>query len=278
MLGRTRRSQRGHRIFDAMLMQHNDVHITFHHQHATLVANRRARLRQAIELAPFFKNRRLGRIQIFGLTLAHHATAKTNYLIALIDDRKHHPIAKAIIFALGFFFFDHQTRFDQLRIPVVIRKDLFQRLPVIPARGITETKTRGDLTRHAATFEVSDCLRRIFQLRTVKVARLFQRIKKTGGSLVFRSRIPLFHRHLHADRFGQRAHSIRKRNRLVFHHKAHRRTMRAASETVIELLGRTHGERGRFFLVKRAAGLIVLAGFLERQIALHHINNVNAIE
>ncbi len=54
--------------------------------------------------------------------------------------------------------------------------------------------------------------------------------------------------------------------------------MSAAAEAVIELLARTHRERGRFFAVKRATGTEIGAAFFERDMALDQIDNVDSIK
>ena len=54
--------------------------------------------------------------------------------------------------------------------------------------------------------------------------------------------------------------------------------MGAAAEAVIELLGRTDRERRGFLAVEGAAGGQVGAGFLQRDIALDDVDDVDAVE
>ena len=51
--------------------------------------------------------------------------------------------------------------------------------------------------------------------------------------------------------------------------------MRAATEAVIKLLGRTHRERRRFFGMKRAAGAVIGARFAQGHVALDDIDDVD---
>ena len=52
--------------------------------------------------------------------------------------------------------------------------------------------------------------------------------------------------------------------------------MLAAAEAVIEALGWTDCERRCFFVVKRAAGFVLAARFLERYTVSHNLNNIGA--
>ena len=54
--------------------------------------------------------------------------------------------------------------------------------------------------------------------------------------------------------------------------------MRAATEAVIELLGRTDGERRRFLGVERAAREIVRPALLQRDVAFDHVDDIDAME
>jgi len=46
-------------------------------------------------------------------------------------------------------------------------------------------------------------------------------------------------------------------------------------KAVIELLGRADREGGRFLVVERAAGGVIGAGFLERNVSIHQIDDVD---
>ncbi|MOA40979.1 hypothetical protein D3C78_1629010 [compost metagenome] len=52
--------------------------------------------------------------------------------------------------------------------------------------------------------------------------------------------------------------------------------MRAAAEAVVELLAGADGEGRRFFLVERAAGRVVLACLFQRDVTIHHVDDVDA--
>src|SRR5439155_9735079 len=71
---------------------------------------------------------------------------------------------------------------------------------------------------------------------------------------------------------------IGKRFPAVLHQKSHRRPVRAAAEAVIELLRGADGEGRRLFAVKRAARLVIRARFLERDVAIDDLNNIDAAQ
>ena len=53
---------------------------------------------------------------------------------------------------------------------------------------------------------------------------------------------------------------------------------RAAPEAGIKLLVRAHREGGRFLVVERAAGLVVLAGFLERHPPINDLDDIQTLQ
>jgi len=61
----------------------------------------------------------------------------------------------------------------------------------------------------------------------------------------------------------------------VLHQEADRGAVYAATEAVIELLGRAYRERRRLFAVKRTAGAEIGAGLLERYVAIDDVDDVD---
>jgi hypothetical protein len=59
------------------------------------------------------------------------------------------------------------------------------------------------------------------------------------------------------------------------HQEADRGAVSAAAEAVIELLGRAYRERRRLLAVKRTAGAEIGAGFLERDVAIDDVDDVD---
>ena len=54
--------------------------------------------------------------------------------------------------------------------------------------------------------------------------------------------------------------------------------MSAAPKTVIELLVATYGEGGGLFVMKGAAGLVVLARFFQRYALIDQIDNIDPVQ
>jgi hypothetical protein len=54
--------------------------------------------------------------------------------------------------------------------------------------------------------------------------------------------------------------------------------MRSAAKAMIKLLGRADGKARGFFIMERAAGRIIGAGFFKRHTSIHHIDNINAVQ
>src|SRR6185437_7154735 len=63
---------------------------------------------------------------------------------------------------------------------------------------------------------------------------------------------------------------------VMLHQKAQHRTVRPAAEAVVELLVGAHPEGGRFFAVKRAAGLVLAAGLLKRYPQANDLDDIRA--
>jgi len=54
--------------------------------------------------------------------------------------------------------------------------------------------------------------------------------------------------------------------------------MRTAAKTMVKLFGRAYGKTRRFFIMKRAAGLIIGARFFKRNRFVYDVDNINAIK
>ena len=81
-----------------------------------------------------------------------------------------------------------------------------------------------------------------------------------------------------AGAVGQLLDRVDEAEARILHQETDRRAVRAAAEAVVELLGRADREGGRFFVVERAAGGEVGAGFFERDVAVDQIDDVYAVQ
>ena len=158
-----------------MLRQGHHVHVAFHHQHPARLANRLARLVQAIQLLTFFEQGSFRRIEVFGLALPQHAAAETDHRAALVEDGKHDAVAEAVV-ALAAFALDHQPRLHQGFRGVIV-KNLGQILPC--RRRIADAEARRDFAGKAALLEVLDRLGRTLELIAVIARGLQHELRPT---------------------------------------------------------------------------------------------------
>ena len=93
-----------------------------------------------------------------------------------------------------------------------------------------------------------------------------------------RTRITALVRYVQAEARGQILDGLGEREPVVVHEKAEHVPVRAAAEAVVELLGLAHRERRRFFRMKRAARDKIRARTFELNVAVDHIDDVDAME
>src|SRR5213592_3682303 len=119
------------------------------HHHAAGRANRIARLHQSVDFAALLEERRLRRVQVFGLSVRDHAPAEADHGAARAEDREHDAVAKAVV-ALAFVL-DDEAAFHEGRFRILFKNGL-QRLPVV--RGVADAKARGNFTSQPALLQV----------------------------------------------------------------------------------------------------------------------------
>ena len=79
VLGRARRAERRHRVLEAGLGQRDDVHVALDDERVAALADRGARLEQAVQLAALAEDRRLGRVEVFRLAAVEDAAAEADH-------------------------------------------------------------------------------------------------------------------------------------------------------------------------------------------------------
>ncbi len=187
-------------------------------------------------------------------------------------DREHDAVAEAVV-ALAAVAGDDEAGRLERRIVVAVEHG-GQRLPGV--RRIADPEPGGNRAGEPAFLEIGDGARRLLQLRPIEPGG-FQReggeVAGLGAPLGLAGALDA--RHFEAGVARELLDRVRKRLAAVLHQEADRRAMGAAPEAVVELLGRTDGERGRLFVVERTAGLVVRAGLLERDVAVDDIDDVD---
>ena len=93
---RQRRTQRGDDIFDPRLPAGDAIGIALHHDGGILRDDKLLGPVKAVEVSLFMEHARLGRVEVFRLTVTHNATAKGDVVTLFIKDGKHHTVVKAI--------------------------------------------------------------------------------------------------------------------------------------------------------------------------------------
>ncbi len=210
-------------------------------------------LEQPVQLRALAEQRSLGRVQVLGLALPHHAPAEADHGPLGVADREHDAVAEAVVAArlavrIALLAFDQQAALDQRRRHVVITIAAEHGLKALPViRRIAQAEVRGDLAGEAAALQVLDRLRRAAQLAAVEIGGAGHCVgqrHRTGlllRALPGRQPVALF-RHAHADRLGQLAHRFRVGLAGKLHQEADGRAVGATSEAVVELLSRRHRE------------------------------------
>lgn len=185
---------------------------------------------------------------------------------------------------VGLLAFDDQAGLDQRcgdGVVAICAEHGLERLPVV--RRVAQAEVPGDLTGQAAALEVLDGAGGAAQLLAVVVAGARHDVAQgdglglplgAGGG---RQATALL-RHRHADRLRQIADGLDVRQPGELHQEADCRAVRAATEAVIELLGRRHRERRRLLVMERAQPHEVGAALLELHVAAHHVDDVDAVE
>ena len=97
-----------------------------------------------------------------------------------------------------------------------------------------------------------------------------------GSRTLFFLRGNIVVRHLQTHLLGQVLHGFNKAHASVFHQETDGIAVFSAAETVIELFGGAHTERGRLFTMKGTQPHEIGTALLQRDIAAHHVDDVNA--
>lgn len=278
-----RRAEGRHRVADALLGQGDDIHVALDHHDLVEVAILLPGFVESVEFLALVEDRSLRGVQVLRLVVAEHPAAEGDDPPAAVADREHHAIAEAVVALAGVAVLHQQAGVEHgLELQVVATQVLEQ---VVPARrGEAEAEVAGDLAGQAAALQVvhRGLARRVaFQRLLVELGGgAEQRVERRVGRLA--RRVPasaaFLARHVHAGALGQFLDRLGELQLVVVHDEAERVAAGAAAEAVVELLVRADGERGSLFLVERAAGAVVLAGFLQLDARTHHLDDVGAVQ
>ncbi|TSE18327.1 hypothetical protein Tigna_02563 [Tepidimonas ignava] len=282
VLGRAGRAQRRHHVAHTVLGQRHDVHVAFHHQRAAGLADGLARFEQAVQLFALVEQRGFGGVEVFGLTAVQHAPAKADHLALDVADREHDAVAEAVVAAratVAVVGGHHQPALHQPFV-LVVGKDGGQKAPL--RRGVAQAIGFGDDAGEATAFQVLDGARAGLELGLVRARGLRQPfgqgllLPTLGGGACARGRVVRLVGHAQPQLRSQIVHGVPKAGARVRHQKVDRVAVRAATEAVVELLGRADRERRRFFGVERAQADEVGPAFAQRHVAADDLDDVGA--
>ncbi len=270
---RGRGAQRCDGVADTVLRQGDDVHVAFGDDGGVGFTQGLARLRQAEQLAALLEERGFRRVQVFGFALVDNAATEGDDLALRIDDGDHQAVAEAVVAAAGLVLDDQAG--DLQFVGVVIGEDGLQVLPAV--RRIADAEASGHFAGKAAFLAVFDGAWRSLELGLVVGSGARHDLDQRAGlAWLFVVETASFAlRHAHPGAAGQFLDGVDEAHALVFHDEADGRTVRAAAEAVVELLGRADREGRRFLVVEGAAGGIVGARLLERHVAIHQVDDVH---
>ena len=276
VLGGRGGTERCHGVGDPRLVQTHDIHVALDHQQPREIARRLACLVQTVELAALVEELGLGRVQVLGLTLVEDAAAETDGPAADVADREHHSVAESIVLtrsAVGAL--DHEPRACE-RLPLFLGRPVAveQRAPA--RRRVSDAEARQAVAGQPATREILARARFAAERLPEEERRPLER----DVQVLVRPRrgIAAFARDLETGARRELLHGLDEAEMVELHDEAERRTVRAATKAVIELLVRAHRERRRLLVVKRAAGLVLAARALELHAAADHLDDVGACD
>ena len=271
------RAQRGHHALHAVLAKGHGVHVALHqHQppHRTLLRGEV----QRVEAHALVEHRRLRRVQVLGLGVAHGPPAKAQHPALGVDDGKHHPpaehVEKLVLPA------DHQTRLLQEARLVALLLQMMQK--AVPAFGRSSEAEAADVRIvEAAPVEVVQGVRALvcpqqsveeFGGGTIRFIHLLPfvaadaNLPRLGASL----------RKLHVGALRQEPHRVHELHPLQIHHKVDDRAALMAAKAVVELGFGVHGEGRRLLVVERATAPETAALLLEGDVFGDHFLQADA--
>ena len=265
-------------IGDPVLRQRDDIEIPFDDHRPIGFADAFLGLVEAIESRALVEQRRLARIEVLRQRLIEHPAAESDHFSRGTENRKNHPaeefLVKPLLAAFG----------DQAQPAPLGCGDIF--LPENPeqtgagARCVAdhESLRRGFID--SALLEIGPRLPTLWmaaeQFAVIERNALIHPVESFALAALLRGD-PVAALHGDAvtlrdalDRFG-------KSQAVVVHQKVKNTAAGVAAETMIDAFFLAHGDRWRFFGVKRAQPQIIASGFFQRDEIGNHLDNGSSL-
>ncbi|MNZ64312.1 hypothetical protein D3C78_824800 [compost metagenome] len=272
----------GHGVAQALLGQGNHVHVALDDDDFVEVAVVLACLVQAVEFLALVEHRGFRGVQVLGFVVAEHPATEGDDAPAAVADREHHPVAEAVVALAAFGVLDQQAGIDHHLLLQGVGTQVLEQ--VVPAwRGEAQAEVAGDFPGQAAALEV------IHRRLAGRVAAQGLAVELRGGvqqrvqwRVGWLARLvvaaALLAGHFHAGGAGQLLDGLGEVQVVVVHDEAQGVAAGTAAEAVVELLVGADREGRGLFLVERAAGGVVLAGFFQLDARTHHVDDVEAVD
>ncbi len=148
--GRKTRPERGHRLCESCLMHRNDIHVSFA-ENETVCPALPCKI-QRIQILALVEYLCLRRIQIFRLSVAHHASAKTDDTVLDVHDREDDAVPELIVKPVLFIKGSH-SRLQNHRIIKSFLPKVLYKIRIAPVR-ITEAEIVHRLRRKLPVREI----------------------------------------------------------------------------------------------------------------------------
>ena len=265
MLGGTCRAERGDGVLESGLGQRDHVHVALDDECVAALADGRAGLEQTVELAALHEHRRLGRVEVFRLASIQYAAAEADHRSLDGTDRKHDPVAEAVVaFARNRRFTarrrvgrlcDDKTAFLEQRV-VVFGEDARQGSPALG--GIAHAEPQRDLAAQTTALQIRHGALASAQLAPIALGSLGQHVTQSRLALLLRDSLFALgygtgvFRHGHAGLLRQVTNGVDEARAVLLHQEAHCVAVHATTEAVVGLSRGAYGEARRLLAVEWA--------------------------
>ena len=242
-----RRAQRGDDARDAVLQKRHRVHIPFHEYQPFEPMLLTGEV-QRVETVSLVEHRRVRRVQVLGIAVAHDAPAKAEHLSLRVQDGKDDALAEHIVPA-PVPLAAEPRRVDHLVVEPGLLQRAIQRIAAVRRRAKAEAANVA--VRQTAGVQILERHARFINL----LAQLPVSVLRDGRFQ------PVRHRHVRP--VGQKLHRLHEFQVIVLHNESYDIAALVATKAVKHLTVGVHLEGRRLFVMERATGPQVSAFSLQ---------------
>ena len=179
------------------------------------------------------------------------SAAEANDTVSEIRDRKHHPLAEAVIGHGNVFAVNEEAGLDHVFDRNTFRAEIFLQREAFRGR-IAHAKARLDFRRQPAVVEIPPRPRAGTRLQAFleELRGQFHHVMERAAARLFLLHVGRDDRHRHAGDARKLLDSLGECEPLGLHYEAELVAVLPRGKAVIEALGIVHRERRRFFLIE----------------------------